>query len=189
MSPATQDAIRQIRRPLRSWGRGQPDPFIRNRCNIVIANLDRVIQEPGNTRLQIILACNVGELEELIRTSPHLITRGPAVREARRRISRSKSEVARPKWVAAINSIVAGFMPPDRRDDIKQGACLLMLEGATSDPRSAVKEASTHYNRLHGTWRNRSFDAPIWGTDGWTRHDVMASQDTEGEDDETHEFD
>jgi hypothetical protein len=157
----------------------------------------RYFRSPANARLQSILACNVAELEGLARNSP----RFPAVREGRRSTKKRQSDVAvhhnlsgvacsplsenrarACEWIPAINAIVPRGMPDHRRDDIKQGTFLLMLDGTAPDPRSAVREATRRYYKIHNKWRTCSLDTPIRGNDGLTYHDVM--EDTEGEDDE-----
>jgi hypothetical protein len=199
MSSAAQDTIRQVRRGLWVWGRKQADSSIKNRCRIVVRNLDRIVMEPSCAgRLRRVLACNVAELEELIRRFPHLVTRGPAARQVRIRrdadavIVHNSGAAARPHlsedrgqvgdWIAAINAIVPRGMPD--RDDVRQDAFLAMFDGTAPDPKSAVHAATKVYNRIHGKWGPRSLDAPIKGADGLTLYDVIATAGGEGEDDE-----
>jgi len=187
------DSTRELLRMFRAWGRAQADPSIRSRYRIIEHNLGRIFREPNNTALRSFLARNVAELGCLQTSSPHLFSRVPATRKLLRKSSGPESQATRREprgalcrdWLSAIDELVAGYMPPHRRDDIKQGARLLMLEGAVSDPKSAVTKASKRYDQLHGTRRLRSFDAPVWGDSAITLHDKIAAPEySEGEEDE-----
>jgi hypothetical protein len=157
------------------------------------------VKEPHNPVPQRSLARNLAELEELIRSSPHLVTRGPATRRVRiRRDAVVVPTLRAANWpylaengargcemLAAVNAIVPRGFPAHQRADIGQDALVAILEGTAVDPKSAVKEATKRYSRLYPPkFGPESLDAPLKGGEGLTLYDVTARASEDGDDDE-----
>ena len=70
-----------------------------------------------------------------------------------------------PLWSAA-NAVVSRGLPEDVRDDLISSMVLMHLEGIETDMRVALKLAIRERNQIMGTYKERSYDAPIPGTDG-----------------------
>lgn len=176
-----EDPIRQLRR----WGRAQSNPSIRNRYRIIEYNLGRLVREPANDAVRNLIARNVSEMEELIRSSPSLVT--PVARKARPR--GKPKPIENPAGVCdwiAINALVPRGMPD--RDEVQQAAYLAMLDGTAPDRKTAVGKAIKAYNQIHNKWRDSSIYAPANGFDGPTHLDRISFEkhrtEIEGEHDE-----
>lgn len=63
------------------------------------------------------------------------------------------------------SAVVPRGMPEDVRDDLISDLMLMALEGKAPDMRVAFKEVLRERNRMMGTYKERSLDACIGGTD------------------------
>ena len=100
-------------------------------------------------------------------------------------ILRAQAGVKAPVWAgrAASSGTVRGSVPylhplyrraaavvprglaPDARDDLISDLMLMALEGRANDMAAAYRIAVRDRNRIMGTYRERSLDAPMGGTD------------------------
>jgi hypothetical protein len=79
-----------------------------------------------------------------------------------------------PLWQEAAKAVPSG-LEPDVRDDLISDMVVMMIEGEATDMKAAFRLARTRYNQMMGTFRERSLDAPIAGTEGLTMLDKLAS--------------
>ena len=63
------------------------------------------------------------------------------------------------------SAVVPRGVPEDVRDDLISDLMLMALEGKAQDMRAAFKEVLRERNRMMGTYKERSLDACIGGTD------------------------
>lgn len=79
-----------------------------------------------------------------------------------------------PLWQEAAKAVPSG-LEPDVRDDLISDMVVMTIEGEATDMKAAFRLARTRYNQMIGTFRERSLDAPIAGTEGLTILDKLAS--------------
>ncbi|MDR6431284.1 hypothetical protein [Brucella pseudogrignonensis] len=79
---------------------------------------------------------------------------------------------------AAIRPLVPGYLQPSAKMDVIAAVVELALQNkvAFNKLKDAVKKCVAAYNRQFDQFKNVSIDAPIAGTDGLTRADLLDSE-------------
>lgn len=78
-------------------------------------------------------------------------------------------------WARA-NAAVPSWMDDHARDDIISSMVMMVMEGEAATMPEAFKRARADYNRMMGTFTERSLDAPMGGDGDFTLLDVLASE-------------
>lgn len=80
-----------------------------------------------------------------------------------------------PLWAEA-NAVVPAFIEDHVRKDLISGMVVMIIEGRARSMRDALKAAQRDYNAVMGTWKERSLNATIPGTDNLTGLDMLDSE-------------
>lgn len=94
------------------------------------------------------------------------------VSDARRDPARGSVPYLDPLWAEA-HAVVPRGLPDHVRDDLISELVLRRLEGGAPDFRTELRSVMKDHHAMMGTWRERSLDAVIPGTDGLRRVDLL----------------
>jgi len=128
------------------------------------------------------------ELRYYTRNKVRLLAKWKA--EYKRRISKKSIRVNPDAAYKLVMQAVPRALPKHMRDDIVANMLLAVLEGniLIDNVAKEAKKFLTAYNREYDTFKTKSLDAPIAGTDGMTMLDTLTYEHYEDDNEDEYEI-